>query len=85
MRPQQADGIFYQGDTEIGENLPFFIKRSAPENFQRENFSKGVTGLIYSILYIDIYHIWCGSTCLATYRSQLGVALSEQCELRYMS
>ena len=27
---------------EIGENLHFFIKRSAPENFQRENFSKGV-------------------------------------------
>ena len=28
--------------TEIGENLHFFIKRSAPENFQGENFSKGV-------------------------------------------
>ena len=40
--PQQADGLFYQGDTEIGENLHFFIKRSAPENFQGENFSKGV-------------------------------------------
>ena len=39
---QQAGGLFYQGDTEIGENLHFFIKRSAPENFQRENFSKGV-------------------------------------------
>ena len=40
--PQQANGLFYQGDTEIGENLHFFIKRSAPENFQRGNFSKGV-------------------------------------------
>ena len=40
--PQQADGLFYQGDAEIGENLHFFIKRSAPENFQREIFSKGV-------------------------------------------
>ena len=40
--PQQADGLFYQGDTEIGENLHFFIKRSAPENFQREIFSGGV-------------------------------------------
>ena len=34
--------IILPGDTEIGENLHFFIKRSAPENFQRENFSKGV-------------------------------------------
>ena len=40
--PQQTDGLFYQGETEIGENLQFFIKRSAPENFQREIFSKGV-------------------------------------------
>ena len=37
-----ADRLFYQGDTEICENLHFFIKRSAPENFQGENFSKGV-------------------------------------------
>ena len=29
MCPQQANGLFYQGDTEIGENLHFFIKRSA--------------------------------------------------------
>ena len=42
MRPQEADELFYQGDTEIGDNLHFFIKRSAPENFQREIFSKGV-------------------------------------------
>ena len=34
--------VIFQGDTEIGKNLHFFIKRSAPENFQRENFSKGV-------------------------------------------
>ena len=25
--------------TEIGENMFFFVKRSVPENFQRENFS----------------------------------------------
>ena len=42
LRPQQADGLFDQGETEIGENLRFFIKRSAPENFQHENFSKAV-------------------------------------------
>ena len=39
LRPQQANGLFYQGDTEIGENLHLFIKRSAPENFQHEFFS----------------------------------------------
>ena len=39
---QQADGLFYQGETEIDENLHFFMKRSAPENFQGEIFSKGV-------------------------------------------
>ena len=42
LRPQQADGLFYQGDTEIGEKLHFFIKSSAPENFQGEIFLKGV-------------------------------------------
>ena len=40
LRPQQADGLFYQGETKIGENLHFFIKRSAPENFQREIFRR---------------------------------------------
>ena len=45
--PQNCDrskptDYFIRGETEIGENLHFFIKRSAPENFQHENFSKGV-------------------------------------------
>ena len=39
--PQQAGGLFHQGDTEIGENLHFFIKRSTPENFQCDNFPGG--------------------------------------------
>ena len=40
--PQQVDRLFYQGEAEIGENMHFFMKQSAPENFQCENFSKGV-------------------------------------------
>ena len=36
------NGLFYPGETEMGENLHFFIKRSAPENFQCEIFLKGV-------------------------------------------
>ena len=39
--PQQAGGLFHQGDTEIGENLHFLIKRSTPENFQCDNFPGG--------------------------------------------
>ena len=42
LRPRQANGLFYRGETAIGENLHFFIKRSAPNNFQQENFSGGV-------------------------------------------
>ena len=38
LRPQQADGLFYQGGTEIGENLHFFKKRFAPEFFNVKIF-----------------------------------------------
>ena len=39
MSPQQADGFFYQGDMKIREKGNFFVNRSVPENFGRENFS----------------------------------------------
>ena len=31
--------FFYRRDTEIREKVIFWVKRSVPENFQRENFS----------------------------------------------
>ena len=38
----QARSFFLHGDTEISEKWNFFVYRSIPENFQRENFSRQV-------------------------------------------
>ena len=35
----RARYFFLQGDTEISEKRNFFVNRSVPENFGRENFS----------------------------------------------
>ena len=35
----EPDTFFLFEDTEISEKGNFFVKRSVPENFQRENFS----------------------------------------------
>ena len=35
----EPDTFFLLGDTEISEKWNFFVNRSVPENFQRENFS----------------------------------------------
>ena len=42
MSPQLADDFFYQSEMEICEKRKIFVNRSVPENFQGENFSKGV-------------------------------------------
>ena len=41
--PQQADGLFYQGETEIGENLHFFYKTLRTRKFSRGKFFEGST------------------------------------------
>ena len=38
MRPQQADGLFYQFETEIGENLHFLKNGSHPKIFNVKIF-----------------------------------------------
>ena len=35
----EPDTFFLQGDTEISEKRNFFVNRSVPESFPRENFS----------------------------------------------
>ena len=35
----EPDTFFLQADTEISEKRNFFVNRSVPENFSRENFS----------------------------------------------
>ena len=38
----EPDTFFLEAAREISEKWNFFVKRSVPENFQWENFSKGV-------------------------------------------
>ena len=42
LRPQQADRLFSRVTQKLVKICIFVIKRSSPENFQRENFSGGV-------------------------------------------